>query len=93
MEKGGEDAFFASPVEAGNAPMFLGAVGVADGVGGWSEDGVDPAAYARTLMENCELAASPPAMLSPQEVRPSLPTSLYLALAICCLVCSVHITN
>eukprot|EP00873_Tetraselmis_striata_P021380 jgi/Tetstr1/441644/TSEL_029869.t1 len=68
VEKGGEDAFFASPVEADSAPLFLGAIGVADGVGGWSEDGVDPAAYARTLMQNCELAASPPAALTPQEV-------------------------
>lgn len=46
VEKGGEDAFFVTSAGCG-------AVGVADGVGGWSEDGVDPALYARTLMVRC----------------------------------------
>ena len=39
----GEDAYFASDVACG-------AFGVADGVGGWGDDGVDSAAYARRLM-------------------------------------------
>eukprot|EP00803_Ostreobium_quekettii_P009370 evm.model.scf_2408.2 EVM.evm.TU.scf_2408.2 scf_2408:14604-21143(+) len=43
VDKGGEDAFFVSG--AG-----LGAFGVADGVGGWAADGIDPALYSRTLM-------------------------------------------
>lgn len=40
--RGGEDAFFIS-----EPPL---AVGVADGVGGWAEIGVDAGAYARLLM-------------------------------------------
>ena len=37
--KGGEDA----------AVLTERIIGVADGVGGWSEQGVDPAIYSRTL--------------------------------------------
>jgi len=45
--KGGEDAYFIS--SDGNA------VGVADGVGGWSDQGVDPSIYAKALMSSaCE---------------------------------------
>jgi protein phosphatase PTC7 len=40
---GGEDAFFTSSAGGG-------AMGVADGVGGWAESGVNPAQYSRTLM-------------------------------------------
>lgn len=40
---GGEDAFFVS--EAGG-----GMAGIADGVGGWAEAGVNPADYSRQLM-------------------------------------------
>jgi len=40
---GGEDAYFASAAGGG-------ALGVADGVGGWAESGVNPAQYSRTLM-------------------------------------------
>ncbi|KIZ06030.1 serine/threonine protein phosphatase [Monoraphidium neglectum] len=40
---GGEDAFFVSAAGGG-------ALGVADGVGGWAESNVNPAAYARSLM-------------------------------------------
>ena len=39
--KGGEDAAFGSPH----------AIGVADGVGGWAERGVDPGLYSKGLME------------------------------------------
>lgn len=46
--KGGEDAWFIS--EDGSA------FGVADGVGGWAEHGVDPAEYARELMRWCHEA-------------------------------------
>lgn len=42
LESGGEDAFFV-------ASAGCGAVGVADGVGGWGEEGVDAAAYARQV--------------------------------------------
>ncbi|CAD7700630.1 unnamed protein product [Ostreobium quekettii] len=44
-EKGGEDAFFVSV--AG-----LGGFGIADGVGGWAADGIDPARYSRSLMSH-----------------------------------------
>ena len=40
---GGEDAHFISEVGGGSC-------GVADGVGGWQESGVNPAEYSRTLM-------------------------------------------
>lgn len=43
MATGGEDAFFVS--NAG-----CGALGVADGVGGWADQDVDPRHYSRDLM-------------------------------------------
>lgn len=43
-ETGGEDAHFICPNEQ--------AIGVADGVGGWAEFGVDSGKYARELMSN-----------------------------------------
>jgi protein phosphatase PTC7 len=46
QDKGGEDAFFISPSTA--------CVGVADGVGGWAEIGVDPGLYSRELMRRCQ---------------------------------------
>jgi len=45
-QKGGEDAHFISPI----------AMGVADGVGGWAEVGIDPALYAQKLMESAKQA-------------------------------------
>lgn len=47
--KGGEDSYFI-------ADNFV-AVGVADGVGGWAELGIDAGAYARLLMQNARTAA------------------------------------
>ena len=45
---GGEDAFFVSDLGDG-------AVGVADGVSGWADDGVDPADYSRcALIRPCQ---------------------------------------
>ncbi|KAI8463341.1 MAG: phosphatase 2C-like domain-containing protein [Monoraphidium minutum] len=49
----GEDAWFVS--RAG-----CGALGVADGVGGWGAEGVDAAAYALLLMERCTRALEGP---------------------------------
>lgn len=43
--KGGEDAFFIAPDGL--------SLGVADGVGGWGELGIDAGAYARELMAHC----------------------------------------
>jgi protein phosphatase PTC7 len=48
-ERGGEDAHFVSA--AG-----LGAAGVADGVGGWAAEGVDPAFFSRALMAGAAAA-------------------------------------
>jgi len=42
VHKGGEDAYFANPSRR--------AFGVADGVGGWAESGVDPGEYSRCLL-------------------------------------------
>jgi hypothetical protein len=47
----GEDAFFQT-----NTPEGL-AIGVADGVGGWSLVGVDPALFSWTLMDNAAIVA------------------------------------
>jgi TolA-binding protein len=44
---GGEDAFFVSACGRG-------AVGVADGVGGWAAQGVDPSLYPRRFVAACE---------------------------------------
>ncbi|BDA47398.1 probable protein phosphatase 2C 26 at C-terminar half [Coccomyxa sp. Obi] len=44
---GGEDAFFTSTVHGG-------AVGVADGVSGWSREGIDAALYSRKLMRHAQ---------------------------------------
>ena len=44
--KGGEDSFFVDSVAM--------TMGVADGVGGWERLGIDPGAYSRELMAQCE---------------------------------------
>ncbi|MEW5302347.1 MAG: hypothetical protein WDW38_000362 [Sanguina aurantia] len=49
VEKGGEDAFFISP-------SGYGGIGVADGVSGWADEGIDPAEYPRTLMAHTQEA-------------------------------------
>jgi len=65
-EKGGEDAYCI-------CLRGLGAVGVADGVSGWAEEGVDPAEYSRTLMrfaaEALESAAQPSGPESREVIR------------------------
>eukprot|EP00128_Syssomonas_multiformis_P009263 Colp12_sorted_trinity150504_noHs@13380 len=43
----GEDAFFVAETESQSL------LGVADGVGGWNEIGVDPSAFSWALMNNC----------------------------------------
>jgi len=47
--KGGEDAYFISD--------DMKAIGIADGVGGWGDIGVDPALYARMLMASAKYSA------------------------------------
>jgi len=49
VDKGGEDAHFFT--NAG-----YGAIGVADGVGGWAEYGVDPADYSKGFMATASMA-------------------------------------
>eukprot|EP01025_Chloroclados_australasicus_P030696 TRINITY_DN3087_c0_g1_i4.p1 TRINITY_DN3087_c0_g1~~TRINITY_DN3087_c0_g1_i4.p1 ORF type:complete len:439 (+),score=59.54 TRINITY_DN3087_c0_g1_i4:116-1318(+) len=46
LETGGEDAHFISTLNGGS-------MGVADGVGGWRESGIDPADYSQTFMRLC----------------------------------------
>lgn len=48
-EKGGEDAYFMSET-------YNGSMGLADGVGSWGREGIDPAMYAKTLMRNAQRA-------------------------------------
>eukprot|EP00887_Chlorella_sp_A99_P000020 scaffold16.g20.t1 len=50
MDKGGEDAFFVSAKGC--------CLGVADGVGGWAEIGVDPGLYSKELMRLASEAAA-----------------------------------
>jgi protein phosphatase PTC7 len=45
VDRGGEDAFTASPF----------CLAVADGVGGWANMGIDPGIYSRKLISNIEL--------------------------------------
>jgi protein phosphatase PTC7 len=52
IAKGGEDAHFLSD------DMKI--IGVADGVGGWGDIGVDPALYSRSLMEGAKLCVESP---------------------------------
>jgi len=48
VEKGGEDANFVTSDQK--------AIGVADGVGGWSMHGIDPAIYANSVMNDAKYA-------------------------------------
>jgi protein phosphatase PTC7 len=52
VAKGGEDAYFLS--------TDMKVIGVADGVGGWGDIGVDPALYSKSLMEGAKLAVDTP---------------------------------
>eukprot|EP00210_Caulerpa_lentillifera_P004292 g4095.t1 len=49
VEKKGEDAFFISTIRNG-------VIGLADGVGSWSKEGIDPAVYANGLMREAKRA-------------------------------------
>jgi protein phosphatase PTC7 len=51
VAKGGEDAYFVSNFGGG-------VLGIADGVGGWAEQNVDPALYSKELMAHAEAAVS-----------------------------------
>ncbi|KAI9482968.1 MAG: phosphatase 2C-like domain-containing protein [Benjaminiella poitrasii] len=58
----GEDAFFQT-----NTPEGL-AIGVADGVGGWSLVGVDPALFSWTLMNNAATIAKNEKSIAAQQI-------------------------
>lgn len=62
VDKGGEDAHFIC--------SDMHAVGVADGVGGWADVGVDAGLYARELMNQSAkaLAEEPPGAVDPERV-------------------------
>lgn len=52
LAKGGEDAYFLS--------TDMKVMGVADGVGGWGDIGVDPALYSKSLMEGAKISSETP---------------------------------
>eukprot|EP01052_Picozoa_sp_SAG31_P046914 SAG31_NODE_9164_length_1323_cov_2.422386_2_plen_108_part_00 len=58
VHKGGEDAVFTQRA----------VVGVADGVGGWAAQGVDPGLYSKALMRAAAQAA---AASEPRDARPT----------------------
>lgn len=63
----GQDAFFVTNIHGSESL----AVGVADGVGGWSESNIDPAIFARSLCNNiARAAANPSAEFSTENVDP-----------------------
>lgn len=51
VAKGGEDAYFVSNYGGG-------VIGIADGVGGWAEQNVDPALFSKEFMAHAEAAVS-----------------------------------
>ena len=62
LQTGGEDAFFVSADQK--------AVGIADGVGGWRESGVDPGDYSRSLMRKaCDFFDSQAADARPEDSK------------------------
>lgn len=61
VAKGGEDAYFLSD--------DMKVIGIADGVGGWGDIGVDPALYSKSLMEGAKLSAeSSPSTRDPVDI-------------------------
>ncbi|KNE54759.1 hypothetical protein AMAG_00714 [Allomyces macrogynus ATCC 38327] len=64
----GEDALF-----IWDSPEFV-VMGVADGVGGWADLGVDPSLFAWALMDNCKTAAAEMVSAGEQVVAASLPS-------------------
>lgn len=70
-DKGGEDAHFVLDEDSASKREHS-AAGVADGVGGWAQQGVDAGLYSRSLMEWC---------------RQVIPLVLMVSLcAVCCIL-------
>ena len=62
VDTGGEDAFFVSSDSC--------VMGVADGVGGWRESGIDPGDYSRTLMRTaCDFFDSRDGARAPEDTK------------------------
>jgi len=59
VKKGGEDAFFF------RSSLDGGAIGVADGVGGYSEYGIDPGMFSRTLMQQLSQSEAKQTQVNP----------------------------
>ena len=76
-ETGGEDAYFVS--------MENQAFGIADGVGGWAAEGIDPSEYPRKLIEACKHFAAkfsdPMVVLQQGYAEAHAPGSCTIALA------------
>jgi len=60
IDKGGEDAFFVAEDRK--------AIGIADGVGGWTLHGVDPAIFAQTLMREAKSCYQDRGIRDPSEI-------------------------
>lgn len=60
VAKGGEDAYFLS--------NDMKVIGIADGVGGWGDIGVDPALYSKSLMEGAKLSVESSLSRDPVDV-------------------------
>lgn len=62
VAKGGEDAYYIADNKL--------SLGVADGVGGWADIGVDAGEYSRMLMDKARAAArgTPPGSTAPQTI-------------------------
>jgi len=60
VAKGGEDAHFISDDST--------AVGIADGVGGWTDLGIDPSLFSRSLMQNAKEAVDLQQIRDPLEI-------------------------
>jgi len=67
VHKGGEDSYFIAENEESSG---ISGVGVADGVGGWADLGVDAGEYSRLLMANAkkEVLSSNPGEVAPIDV-------------------------
>jgi protein phosphatase PTC7 len=90
VAKGGEDAYFLSD--------DMKVIGVADGVGGWGDIGVDPALYSKSLMEGAKLSVqgSQQPMRDPVEIMSdAYQYSTYVqGSSTCCIVMlnGIHLT-
>ena len=88
VDTGGEDAnFILSPSNVGGGVratrIVMSVVGVADGVSGWADDGIDAGKYSKKLMANAKSAAMAMTreLIQPSEARTALEASSTRAVA------------